>query len=102
MNPTVTLRRIGAPLTTDPRGRTGLVGAILPESHEGHPVAILPGGIEVCTVHQDAKACVCGAWIVADEGFEFEAIRAHQRSAVHKAYHKRTHERLCIFCRRSV
>lgn len=59
----------------------------------GHPTAIFPGGVRVCVAHQRAEPCLCGSWLVADEGFECEAVAEHQRSTQHRAWRAERIER---------
>ena len=80
---------------------TGFRAVTVPDTHDGpeHEIALYPGDLRVCVTHQHAEHCICGEWIVSEEGQEFAAIRAHQRTPEHVAYHQRTHERWCLFCR---
>jgi hypothetical protein len=81
---TVAKRVSSLPLFLQP----GIPAPERPPRHSGpgHPIAIFPGGTRVCVDHQKAEPCLCGRWIVADEGFEVEAVTEHQQTPEHRAW----------------
>lgn len=63
-----------------------LPASAAPPDHEDHPVAIYPGGVRVCVEHQQLEYCLCGGAIIAEEGFEGDAVRAHQQTDRHRVW----------------